>query len=325
MLPDYQTLMLPLLEVLSQQDEIHIRELVKVLADRLGLTEAERHMLLPSQKDNLFYNRVTWANVYLHKAGLIERTKRAHYTITQLGHDLLATKPEKVDLKMLRRYPSFIEFIEPVGSQMAADETMLPPKNLPVIAAQKTIVTALQPAEVAAATPEEALQSAHAEINAALAKELLERVSQNSPAFFEQLIIDLLLAMGYGGARAEAGRRLGRSGDNGIDGVIDQDALGLDRVYVQAKRYAANNKISSDMIRNFAGSLDLHKATKGLFVTTSAFTADAQTTIKSLSKHIVLIDGAQLANLLIKFGIGCRAEAVITIRKLDEDYFENDF
>ncbi len=171
-------------------------------------------------------------------------------------------------------------------------------------------------------TPDELMRAAHAQIEAALAQELLDRIRASPPAFFEQLIVTLLLSMGYGGSTADAGRALGRSGDDGVDGVIDQDALGLDRVYVQAKRYAEGNNIGAGAIRDFFGSLDRHRANKGLFVTTSTFSSSARETAEFLSKRIVLIDGTQLAKLMIRHSVGCRVEETLYIKKVDEDFFE---
>ncbi len=176
--------------------------------------------------------------------------------------------------------------------------------------------------EVPAETPDEIMRRAHKQIDVALAQDLLDRVRAAPPEFFERLIINLLLSMGYGGSRAEAGRTLGRSGDDGVDGVIDQDALGLDRVYVQAKRYAAGNNIGPGAIRDFFGSLDRHKATKGLFVTTSTFSPSAKETAEFLSKRIVLIDGDHLAALMVQQNIGCRIEDTLHIKKIDEEFFE---
>jgi restriction system protein len=166
------------------------------------------------------------------------------------------------------------------------------------------------------------MRAAHRRIEAALAEELLDRVRAAPPDFFERLIVNLLLAMGYGGSAADAGRALGRSGDDGVDGVIDQDALGLDRVYIQAKRYAASNSVGPGAIRDFFGSLDRHKAAKGLFVTTSGFTSSARETADYLSKRIVLIDGEQLTRLMIRHNVGCRIEEVLHVKKVDEDFFE---
>jgi len=173
-----------------------------------------------------------------------------------------------------------------------------------------------------AKTPDEIMRAAHRQIDESLSQELLERIRGAPPEFFERLIVNLLLSMGFGGSVADAGRALRRSGDDGVDGVIDQDALGLDRVYIQAKRYAADNNIGSGAIRDFFGSLDRHKASKGLFVTTSIFSASATETAQYLSKRIVLIDGGQLTKLMIRFNVGCRVEDTLQIKKIDEDFFE---
>jgi restriction system protein len=244
-----------------------------------------------------------WAKTYLAKAGLVENTRRGHFRITLRGTEMLAAKPARIDNRLLSRFEEFRQFTDraaqPVDEAIAADL-----------------------AEPAQQTPDEIMRTAHRQIEAALAQDLLDRVRASPPEFFERLIVNLLLAMGYGGSADEAGRALGRSGDDGVDGVIDQDALGLDRVYIQAKRYAAGNTVGSGAIRDFFGSLDRHKAAKGLFVTTSAFTASARETADYLSKRIVLIDGDQLTRLMIRHNVGCRIEETLHLKKLDEDFFE---
>ena len=216
---------------------------------------------------------------------------------------MLAASPERIDNRFLSRFEEFRQFSD--RSAQSTDEEVVP-----------------EPADPAEQTPDEIMRAAHRRIEAALAEELLDRVRAAPPNFFERLIVNLLLAMGYGGSAADAGRALGRSGDDGVDGVIDQDALGLDRVYIQAKRYAVGNSVGPGAIRDFFGSLDRHKAAKGLFVTTSTFTASARETADYLSKRIVLIDGEQLTRLMIRHNVGCRIEEVLHVKKVDEDFFE---
>lgn len=300
-IPDYQSLMLPLLQIASK-GEIKISQAVDDLANQLGLTEEEQIELLPSGKQALFSNRVHWAKTYLNKASLIELTKRGHFKITQRGQDVLKSKPTRIDNKFLSQYEEFCQFKEKTN----------PEKNKEI----------LDVALLENQTPDEIMRSAYNKIEASLAQELIERIRNSLPEFFENLIVDLLLAMGYGGSREDAGRALGRSGDNGVDGVIDQDALGLDRVYIQAKRYRAANTVGAPDIRDFFGSLDRHKASKGLFVTTSSFSVAAKETASFLSKRIVLIDGEQLARLMIRYNVGCRIEDTLYIRKIDEEFFE---
>ncbi|WP_373413538.1 restriction endonuclease [Ensifer aridi] len=301
-IPDYQSLMLPVLNS-ARSGEVRIGAVVQALGDSLALSEAARATLLPSGRQTLFANRVHWAKTYLAKAGLVENTRRGHFRITPRGSEVLASRPERIDNRFLSRFEEFQQF---TGRTASSSEE----------------VSSLSTDEVADQTPDEVMRTAHRQIEAALAQDLLDRVRAAPPDFFERLIVNLLLAMGYGGSAAEAGRALGRSGDDGVDGVIDQDALGLDRVYIQAKRYNAGNTVGPGAIRDFFGSLDRHKAAKGLFVTTSTFTASARETADYLSKRIVLIDGQHLTRLMIRHSIGCRIEETLHVKRVDEDFFE---
>jgi restriction system protein len=300
--PDYQSLMLPVLRAATAGEQ-RIGAVVQRLGEELGLSEAARAALLASGRQTIFANRVHWAKTYLAKAGLVEATKRGHFRLTPRGVDVLAASPERIDNRFLSRFEEFRQFSD--RSAQPTDDEVVP-----------------EPADAAEQTPDEIMRAAHRRIEAALAEELLDRVRAAPPDFFERLIVNLLLAMGYGGSAADAGRALGRSGDDGVDGVIDQDALGLDRVYIQAKRYAAGNSVGPGAIRDFFGSLDRHKAAKGLFVTTSGFTSSARETADYLSKRIVLIDGEQLTRLMIRHNVGCRIEEVLHVKKVDEDFFE---
>lgn len=277
-IPDFQTLMLPVLRA-SANGEVKISEVVGVLGQQLGLTEAELSELLPSGKQTTFANRVNWAKSYLGKAGLIDLTRRGHFIISERGRSVLTAPPTRISIKFLETFPEFKLFRE-AGEQ---------PSDVP----------AASIANLKDLTPDEIIRSAHAELDQSLSAELLAKVLSAPPDFFERLVVQLLVAMGYGGSAVDAGRALGRSGDGGVDGVIDQDALGLDRIYVQAKRYA-DNKISAGDIRDFFGSLDRFKASKGLFVTTSSFSLAAKETAELLSKRIVLIDGHMLTRLMIR-------------------------
>jgi restriction system protein len=302
-IPDYQSLMLPVLSA-SLDGEIRIGDVVERLAEKLGLTPEERGQLLLSGKQTLFANRVHWAKTYLGKAGLIESTRRGHFKITARGRQVIESKLAHIDNNFLSQFEEFEKWRR--SAQEAADDQH---------AAAPAIVNQTE-------TPDEIMRAAHRQIETALAQELLDRIRSAPPDFFERLIVNLLRKMGFGGSVADAGRALGRSGDDGVDGVIDQDALGLDRVYIQAKRYAPGNNIGSGAIRDFFGSLDRHKATKGLFVTTSIFSPAATETAQYLSKRIVLIDGEQLAKLMIRHDVGCRVEDTLQIKKIDEDFFE---
>jgi restriction system protein len=305
--PDYQTLMLPVLHA-AEHGEVRIGDVVLLLADKFALTPEERAELLPSGRQTVFSNRVHWAKTYLGKAGLLEPVRRGHFKITERGRSVLASAPTRIDNDFLSQFPEFREFRTRDVSEHKgeADEAL----------------EVARPSAAVKQTPDEIIRAAHAELDAGLAQELLERILAAPPDFFERLIITLLVSMGYGGTIAGAGRAVGRSGDDGVDGVVDQDALGLDRVYVQAKRYKPENKVGAPAIREFFGSLNLQKATKGLFVTTSTFSEAAQQTASSLGSRIVLVDGRQFAQLMIRYNVGCRVEETLHLKKLDEDFFE---
>ncbi len=304
-IPDFQTLMLPVLRS-SAMGEVRISDVVQSLADQFELTEEERSELLPSGKQTTFANRVHWAKSYLGKAGLVELTRRGHFHITNRGREILANPPARIDIRYLEQFPEFVQFRETSNSTDSAGNT----------------TRTVEAVQASGMTPDEIIRKAQTELDEELSLDLLNRVTAAPPDFFERLVVQLLLAMGYGGSTSEAGRALGRSGDGGVDGVIDQDSLGLDRIYVQAKRYADGNNIGPGAIRDFFGSLDRFKANKGLFVTTSGFSSSARDTAELLSKRIVLIDGRQLAKLMIRFNVGCRVEETIQLKKLDEEFFE---
>jgi restriction system protein len=306
-IPDYETLMLPLLKVVSDGQEHPIGGVVQQLADEFGLTQEERLQLLPSGKQATIANRVHWAKTYLSQAGLLQATRRAYFKITDRGRQALAQSPTRIDNSYLLQFPEFVQF----RSRAREPETTVSAEN--VVA----LTTGTQ-------TPDEVLRSTVKQIEAALSKELLNRILAAPPAFFESVIVTLLLAMGYGGSRADAGQVIGRSGDGGIDGVIDQDALGLDRVYVQAKRYAPDNAVSEPEIRAFSGSLGAAKANKGVFVTTSSFTQPAQVFADRHPFKIVLIDGEQLTALMVRHNVGVRVDETLYLKKVDEDFFADE-
>ena len=282
-----------------------VSEAVALIADQLELSDDERSELLPSGKQAVFANRVHWAKTYLKQAGLIRSTRRGYFEITQRGRDVLSTPPAEINTAFLDAFEEFRSFRNRRSDgQEEAGET-------PVT----TSATATQ------ATPDEELRLAHRKINEALSADLLDKVRSVSPAFFEEIIVQLLLAMGYGGTSEDAGRALGQAGDDGVDGVIDQDPLGVDQIYVQAKRYAETNSVGAGAIRDFFGALSLKKAQKGIFVTTSSFSRSAYETARGLGTRIVLIDGPQLARLFVRYGIGCRTEEVLEVKRLDEEFF----
>lgn len=302
MIPDYQSMMLPVLK-LAADGEIKVQNAVIKLADELGLSDEEREQLLPSGKQAVFSNRVHWAKTYLKQAGLLRYPRRGHFEITDRGREVLSNPPDVLNTAFLDAFQDFQEFRdrkkEDQGEPAFVSEIKKPSD----------------------ATPDEELRIAHRKINDALAADLLDKVREASPAFFEELIVQLLIAMGYGGSSEEAGRALGRAGDDGVDGVIDQDPLGVDQIYIQAKRYAEGNSVGAGAIRDFFGALSLKKAQKGIFVTTSTFSSSATETAKGLGSRIVLIDGVYLARLLVRYGIGCRVEGILEIKKIDEEFF----
>ena len=304
-IPDFQTLMLPVLRV-AAEGEARISDVVEKLAGDFALSADERSHLLPSGRQTTFANRVHWAKSYLGKAGLIELTKRAHFRITEDGRKVLAAPPERIDIKYLNRFPGFQQFREAGGEEQNDETTSLATANA-----------------VMTLTPDEAMRNAHRQLEVSLADELMQRIRSGTPAFFESLVVRLLVGMGYGGSVTDVSKALvGGTGDGGVDGVIDQDHLGLDRIYIQAKRYADGNTVGASAIRGFFGSLNLFKATKGVFVTASTFSTQARETAAQLSNRIVLIDGDQLTRLMIRHGVGCRIEETLHIKKIDEEFFE---
>jgi restriction system protein len=310
MIPDYQALMRPVL-VCAAEGETRIGDAVEQLAEKLDLTPEERAELLPSGKQSRFANRVNWAKAYLAKAGLVENTRRGYFRITARGQAALADAAATINNAYLDQFKEFQDFKAKVNEADGAAAATSPAQ-----------ASASFSAPASTETPDEALRKAHSAITGALAADLLDRVRKAPPAFFEKLIVELLLAMGYGGTSEEAGRALGQSGDDGVDGVIDQDPLGVDQIFVQAKRYAEGNNIGAGAIRDFYGALSLKKAHKGIFVTTSAFSQPAIETARGLGSRIVLIDGLQLSRLMIRYNVGCRDEDVLHLKKVDEDFFE---
>ncbi|WP_417859499.1 restriction endonuclease [Xanthomarina gelatinilytica] len=303
MIPTYQEFMRPLLEIASNGNEIKIRDAINALADQFHLTPEERLEKLPSGRVTVLDNRISWAKTYLTKSGLLESTRRAYFVITERGKQALDNPDIEINNAYLKQFEEFNAFKE-----------------------QKNDV---QPAQVETnvkleddITPDETLRVAYKQINNALADEILTRTRQVTPVFFEQLLVDLLLAMGYGDNSEQMGHTLGQTGDNGVDGVINQDPLGVDQIYIQAKRYAQGNNVGSGDIRDFFGALNLKKAQKGIFITTSDFTVSASQTAKDLGMRIVLINGKELAKLMLKYNIGSRDEQVLHLKKIDEEFFE---
>lgn len=306
MIPNYQQCMRPFLEIVKEGggSEVTLSHVYDEIADRFSLTEEERERTLPSGKQRVLHNRVGWSRTYLTKTKLLEAPRRGHFIITQRGLDALANPATTIDVNYLKQFEEYDEF---VGSSKSENDNVSTTSNND---ADKEI------------TPDEALRNAYQTINDALADDILERTRNVTPAFFEDLLIELLVAMGYGGAGGGAAHALGKTGDNGVDGVIDQDPLGVDQIYIQAKRYAHGNTVGAGDIRDFFGALSLKRANKGIFITTSEFTASAIETAQGLGTRIVLINGKELAKLMLKYSIGSRDEQVLYLKKIDEEFFE---
>ena len=300
--PDFQSLMLPLLRMAGDGREHSLAEARDTLTTEFKLSAAEVQELLPSGRQPKFANRVAWAKSYLQQAGLLVTPRRAHFQISDRGRAVLATTPPRIDIKFLEQYPEFVEFRTPKAEQAAG------PLELP---------SSTQPDRE---TPEEALETAHQKLRVGLASELLSRVKAASPQFFERLVVELLIRMGYGGSRRDAGQAIGRSGDEGLDGVISEDRLGLDVVYVQAKRW--DSTVGRPEIQRFVGALHGKRAKKGVFITTSSFSADAAAYVDHVDPKVVLVDGRRLADLMLDFGVGVTTSAIYEVKRVDSDYFD---
>jgi restriction system protein len=298
--PDFQTLMLPVLERLSVGGEQASSVIRQAVAAHLGLSADDLATMLPSGRQTTFGNRVAWALSYLKQAGLAESPRRGMYRMTPRGAGVLAEHPDRIDIQYLMRFPEFVAF------RTAGPET-----------SESTPTKAV--AEAIPLTPDEQIRLGYDRLQANLAAEVLERVRQVSPKFFEELVVELLVAMGYGGSREDASSVVGGSGDEGIDGIIKEDRLGLDTIYIQAKRWKEN--VGRPEIQRFAGAIQGQKARKGVFITTSTFTADARSYAANLQTTIVLIDGPQLAQLMLENGIGVSQTGMVRLLRLDEDYF----
>lgn len=301
MIPDYQSIMLPLLRQVSRNGEHKFREIIEELSNQFELTDDERRELLPSGLQPIFDNRVGWAKTYLKKAGLIETPKRATVVITNRGIEVLKQNLDKVNVKFLKQFPEFVEFQTAKRGDDDAET-------------EKT-------EEVSSQTPEEILESAYQKIKKSLAHDLINKVMTLSPSFFERLVVELLVKMGYGGSIKDAGKAIGKSGDEGIDGTIKEDKLGLDIVYIQAKRWQSGNVVGRPELHKFVGALAGQGAKKGIFITTSSFTRDAMEYIPKNETKIVLIDGEQLAQFMIDNNLGVTNISHYEVKRIDHDYF----
>lgn len=304
-IPDYQTLMLPVLKLASDGKEHKFSQAVEELANKFSLTTEERNELLPSGSQAVFNNRVGWARSYLKQAGLLASPKRGFFTITPKGTDLLSTNPTRINASTLEKYPEFIEF-----RNRKKDKSENESETVPSFEQESTL------------TPEDALASAYNKLSSALESEILSSVKEASPSFFERVVVDLLVKMGYGGNRHDAGRALGKSGDGGIDGIINEDRLGLDVIYIQAKRW--EGVVGRPEIQKFAGALQGQRARKGVFITTSSFTKEAKEYASVIDSKIILIDGENLSKLMAEHNVGVSIVGQYEVKKLDSDYFDNE-
>lgn len=303
--PTYDKLMLPLLQFAGDGQEHHIRDTITALADFLKLSEEDREELLPSGKKYKFDDRVQWAKTYLKKAGLLSSTGRGVFCITNRGIDVLSSNPQTITNQYLKQFPEFVEFVAPAKSESEAWE--------------ETQNNNLENEQ----TPKEQIHTIYQRLRTELSDELVEYILSSSPTFFEQLVVDLLVAMGYGGSLEDAGEAIGKSGDGGIDGFIKEDKLGLDIVYVQAKRWGPDNTVGRPVVQGFVGSLMGAGASKGVLITTSRFTREAVDYAHSMQNcKVILIDGEQLTQLMIEHGVGVSVEATYVVKKIDRDYFD---
>ncbi len=300
--PDYQSFMLPLMRI-AEDGQVHsLTDSIEQLADQFNLNEQDRRERIPSGTQSLLYNCVGWARTYLEKAGALHKPGRGLFQITPRGLEIMRSNPATINTAFLRQFPEFQEF-QTRTSTPRTNQTPTPPVS-------------------ESRTPEEVLGVNYQILRQTLASELLDRIKASPPAFFEQLVVDLLLAMGYGGSQADAGQVVGRSGDSGIDGIINEDRLGLDKIYIQAKRW--ENTVGEPEIRDFVGSLEDKRTGKGIFITTSDFSQQAKAYVDRIGKRIILINGAQLAEYMIDFNVGVSEKAVYVIKRIDEDYFTGE-
>jgi restriction system protein len=301
-IPDYETLMLPVLQYVADGKDHPLKEITAHLADTFKLTADEREQRIPSGQSTYIQNRTGWAKTYLKKAGLLISPKRGIIQITDRGREVLAKKPERIDGALLSQFPEFTAFQERSNLQEESQQ----PQHL----------------SVEQQTPEEVIESSFHELRSQLADELLEQIKGCSSDFFERLVVDVIVAMGYGGTQRDAARATQRSNDGGIDGIIKQDRLGLDTIYIQAKKWNESQPIHRPEIQKFAGALQGVRARKGIFITTSSFSVGAREYVANIDSKIVLIDGTELAQLMIDHGIGVTPHQTYEIKRLDSGYFE---
>lgn len=300
-IPDFQSWFLPLLNAVSDGSTHRMSDLYDLLADQQGLSAEDRAELLPSGKQFTYRNRIAWARTYLQKAGLLEAPGKGAVRITEVGRQVLSSPPPKLNVTFLKSYPSFFEFHAGPPTPSVG-----PPSAPPAVENDET--------------PQETLERLHKGLSTQLEAELLDQIKAAPPEFFERLVVDLLLLMGYGGSREDAGQTVGKSGDGGIDGIINEDPLGLDTVCIQAKRWEGT--VGRPVVQAFAGSLEGYRAKKGVLITTSGFSADAVAYARQIEKRIVLIDGVRLAKLMVQHNLGVSTVATYEVKRVDSDYFE---
>ena len=306
--PDFQSIMLPLLQFSADGQEHSTKDAIDALAQEFQLTENELAQLLPSGTQGIFYNRVYWAKAHLKMAGLIENTRRAHFRISQSGKTFLQQNNSAINLKTLKTIPAYLEYFKNAKPEKSEQEGMSAESN------DVEHETSL--------THEERFEYAYQNIRKSLIQELLTKIKNLPPSSFEKLVVDLLLKMGYGGSIKDAGKAIGKSGDEGIDGIIKEDKLGLDVVYIQAKRWEGS--VGRPELHKFVGALAGQGAKKGVFITTSIFTKEALNYSPKNETKIVLIDGEQLAEYMIDYDVGVSTVSTYMLKKIDNDYFEED-
>ena len=298
--PNYQRFLLPTLQQLGNGEEYPVRKIYDLVANQFQLSEEDRQQLLPSGRQKTYQNRIGWAILYLSKAGLIDKPKRGYAIITDRGRELLAQKPESLTSNSLKVFPEYQAFCQ---GNTKSDAIVT-----------STIVMDTD------RTPEEILQEAYLTLRSEVADEIIQLLKSSSPVFFERVVVDLLVSMGYGGSRKAAGKAIGGSGDGGVDGIISEDPLGLDNIYIQAKRWESN--VGRPQVQAFAGSLEGFRSRKGVMITTSDFSKDAREYVTRIEKKIVLINGEMLAELMLDHNVGVSEKERFVIKRIDTDYFD---
>ena len=299
-IPDFQTIMSPFLQIMGDDKEHFLHEIEASIAKVFNLSNQELDELLPSGKQTIFNNRIGWAKTYLSKSGLLSTSRRAYFQITDRGKEVLKKHPARIDINYLKQFPEFLEFRE----RKHKDSSPRNGGNVEIL------------------TPEEILEDAYQDVRDSLSQDILLNVKNSPPAFFERMVVELLVKMGYGGSRKEAARAVGQTGDGGIDGIIDEDRLGLDSIYIQAKRW--EGVVGKPEIQKFVGALMGKRARKGIFVTTSSFSSDAISFVSTIDYKIVLIDGIRLADFMIDYDLGVTEVNTYKLKRIDSDYFSNN-